>query len=77
MRYDKRLLRHFRATIGQNLHRLRVFRKITLERLSRVSGLPVFLLDQFELGKNTIGTEDLLRIACALGVNPAELMKEG
>lgn len=77
MRYSTHLLRHFRATIGRNIRSRRTFRQVTIEQLSSLSGLPAIMIDRYELGKYEIGTEELLKIACALKVEPMELMKEG
>jgi transcriptional regulator with XRE-family HTH domain len=68
MQYSSHLLRHLRLIIGQNIHALRAQQKMPLRKLSRLSGLPEDRLDQYELGKDEVGVDDLLRIACALGV---------
>lgn len=75
MHYSTHLLRHLRHTIGQNIHRLRVQQKLTLTKLTRVTGISERLLDYYELGKNEINLMTLLKIACALEVEVSELMK--
>lgn len=51
MQYSTHLFRHFRLTIGQNIHKQRVKRKISLKKLANLSGVSEYLLDQYELGK--------------------------
>ena len=72
--YSRHLLHHTRFAIGQNIHRLRAEQKMPLQKLARVSGVPEHLLDHYELGKGDIRLEELLRIACALGVGVEGVM---
>lgn len=74
MNYSPHLLRHLRFTIGQNIHRLRARRKLPLRKLSKLSGIPEFLLDHYELGKNEIRLDELLKIACVFNVGIEELI---
>jgi transcriptional regulator with XRE-family HTH domain len=74
MQYSTHLLRHWRFTIGQNIHRRRVARKLPLRKLTRLTGISELLLDHYEMGKNEIGLDDLLKIACALEVEVRELI---
>jgi transcriptional regulator with XRE-family HTH domain len=76
MLYSTHLLRHLRQVIGQNIHALRVHRKITLRKLARLTGVPEHLLDHYELGKNEIGLSDLLKISCVLEVGIDDLIEE-
>lgn len=69
MQYSTHLLRHLRFTIGQNIHRRRAEQKMTLKKLARLSGVPERLLDHYELGKNEIGLDELLKIACVLEID--------
>ena len=73
--YNTHLLRHLRFTIGQNIHRHRSRQKLPLKKLARLTGISEPLLDQYELGKNEIALDALLKIACALRVPMAELMQ--
>ena len=73
MPYDITQLRHLRLTIGQNIRTRRTQKRMTLRKLSRLSGISEPLLDHYELGKNEIGVNELFKIACALGV-PVEKM---
>lgn len=75
MTYSTRLLRHLRLTIGQNIHRLRARQKIPLRKFARLTGLSERLLDHYELGKNEIGLDEMLKIACALGVEVKQLLE--
>lgn len=75
MTYSTHLLRHLRFTIGQNIHRLRAKQKIPLRKFARLTGISERLLDHYELGKNEIGLDDMLKIACALGVEVKQLLE--
>lgn len=72
MQYTTQLLRYVRLTIGQNIRAARTEQKMTLRKLSRLSGVPEHKLDQYELGKNEIGLEELVRVACVLDLNVME-----
>ena len=74
MQYSTHLLRHLRFTIGQNIHRRRTQQKLPLRKLARLTGVSELLLDHYELGKNEIGLDELLKIACALEVELKELL---
>ncbi len=73
--YSTHLLRHLRFTIGQNIHRHRSQQKLPLRKLARLTGISEQLLDQYELGKDEIRLDTLLKIACALRVPVTELMQ--
>ena len=75
MYYSLHLLRHFRLTIGQNIHRLRTRQKMPLHKLAKIAGVPELKLDHYELGKNEIPFDHALRIACALDVPIDALLK--
>jgi transcriptional regulator with XRE-family HTH domain len=75
MIYSTHLLRHLRFTLGQNIHFLRSKQKLPLRKLSRLTGLSEKLLDHYELGKNEIQLDGLLKIACALESNIFRLME--
>lgn len=75
MQYSAHLLRHLRFTIGQNIHRRRSKQKLPLKKLAKLTGVSELLLDHYELGKNEIGLDELLKIACALGIDVQELMQ--
>lgn len=74
MPYSVHLLRRTRLIIGQNIHKRREQRKITLEKLSALSGVEPWRIDHYELGKSNIPLQDLLRIACALKIDIRELL---
>jgi len=73
--YSTHLLRHLRLIIGRNIHQLRSERKLTLRKLAKITGICEGLLDHYELGKNEIALDEMLKIACALRVPVAELMR--
>jgi transcriptional regulator with XRE-family HTH domain len=75
MQYSTRLLRQWRLIIGQNIHRHRSKQKLPLKKLAKLSGVPEQLLDPYELGKNEIRLDELLKIACALDVEMEEILK--
>ena len=66
--YSTHLLRHFRHKIGVNIHRLRAQRKMPLHKLAQTTEVPAEHLDHYELGRNEIPFDHILKIACALGV---------
>lgn len=74
MTYSTHLLRHIRFTIGQNIQRRRVRQKLTLRKLSRLTGLPEERLDHYELGKSNLDFAHLVKIACVLEVAVTELL---
>lgn len=75
MQYSTHLLRHLRFTIGQNIHRRRAQQKLPLRKFARLTGVSEHLLDHYELGKNEIGLDELLKIACALKIEVQELIR--
>lgn len=74
MLYSTHLLHHLRFTIGQNIQHHRSRKKMTLGKLARLTGIPEWLLDHYELGKNELRLPQLLRIACILDVEVRELL---
>ena len=73
--YSIHLLRYLRLTIGRNIHQRRSAGKLTLRKLAKLTGISEPLLDHYELGKNEIALDEMLKIACALGVPVTELMQ--
>jgi len=76
MQYSTHLLRHKRLIIGQNIHHHRSKQKIPLRRLAKLISLPEALIDQYELGKDEIRLDHLLKIACALGVGVEVFLRD-
>ena len=66
MRYTTPLLREIRQAIGHVLRDQRTRRRMTLHKLSRLTGIPAARLDQYELGKNDIGLDEMVKVWCAL-----------
>lgn len=75
MQYSTHLLRHTRLIIGRNIHHHRNRQKIPLRRLAKLASLPEALIDHYELGKNEIRLDHLLRLACALNVGLKDLLR--
>lgn len=75
MQYSTHLLRHLRFIIGKNIRVARTGQKMTLRKLSRLSGIPELLIDHYELGKNEITLEHMLRVGCVLGIDAIGLME--
>ena len=69
-----RSFRQLRFKIGRNIQILRIEQKLTLQKLSKLTDLPAWLLDEYELGKGEIKLFDMLRIASALHVNIIDLL---
>lgn len=63
--------------VGANLRRLRTKRGLSLERLSRASGVSRGMLSQIELAKSTPTINVIWRIATALDVPFAALIGDG
>ncbi|HRJ12498.1 MAG TPA: helix-turn-helix transcriptional regulator [Alphaproteobacteria bacterium] len=72
--YSTQLLRQVRRSIGANIWRARQRRRMTIKKLSQLSGVPEWRIDQYELGKNEIKLDDLLRLSCALGVGMEKII---
>lgn len=68
-------LRVLRRRIGDNLHSLRLARRLTLEKLARLSGLHADTIDRFEMGKEQVGLEHIVCLAAALRSTPESLLK--
>jgi transcriptional regulator with XRE-family HTH domain len=75
MKYSTHLLRHTRLIIGQNIHHHRSKQKLPLRKLARITSLPEELIDHYELGKNEIRLDHLLRIVCSLNVGIGALVR--
>lgn len=67
--YSTKLLRDTRRAIGRDLHAARLAKRMTLQKLSRLTGIPVQKLDWYELGKGEISLEELLKLGCVLEAN--------
>src|SRR5512138_2204332 len=63
-------------TVGKNLKRLRAERGLSLEKLSRVSGVSRAMLGQIELGQSAPTINVAWKIATALGVPFSALLSE-
>lgn len=73
MIYSTHLFRHVRFTIGQTIQRHRVAQKMTLTKLSRLTGISENKLDQYELGKNEISLQELLKVTCVLKIETSKI----
>jgi transcriptional regulator with XRE-family HTH domain len=62
--------------IGRSLHGARLVKKFTLTRLSRLSGVPVSLLDRYEMGASRMRVGDLLKIALAMRLDIKDVLFE-
>ncbi len=76
MQYSSHLLRHTRFIIGHNIHHHRRRQKIPLPRLAKLTSLSELLIDHYELGKNEVRLDHLLKIACALNVRLDALLED-
>jgi hypothetical protein len=75
MLYSTHMLRHLRLIIGQNIHRFRAQRELSLRKLASESGVPEELIERYEIGKCDIQLHELLKIACALNVRANALLE--
>lgn len=76
MQYSTNLLRHMRCIIGSNIHYHRCRKKLSLQKLSKLTGIAPSTLDYYELGKDEIPLDILLKIACALDVTLDALIRQ-
>lgn len=70
-----RQLRALRKTIGQNIHHLRVKRRISLTKLATQLNINPELVDRYELGGGQVSMEFLSRVAAVLSVNITALFE--
>lgn len=75
MLYTRSLLHHLRRVLGRNIYALRVKRKMPLDKLARLTGIPQGKLDRYEIGKDPFCFEHLIQIACAFDVQPDSLFR--
>jgi ribosome-binding protein aMBF1 (putative translation factor) len=62
-------LRQLRRIIGENIRHARTQKRMTLRQLSRTTGIPEHLLDQYELGKNEISIEEIIKITAYISAS--------
>jgi hypothetical protein len=67
--YSTKLLRTLRREIGASIHAARLEKRMPLSKLSRLTGIPEWKLDFFELGKGEIGLEDIAKVGWVLEIN--------
>jgi transcriptional regulator with XRE-family HTH domain len=65
-----------RGTVGARLKFLRVHMRMRQEDLARNSGFSTSYISMLDRGERTPGAKALVRLAKALGVEPAELLRE-
>lgn len=68
-----RSTRRMRRQIGSNIRVKRLSQGMTLEVLSRRSGLPVSFIDRVEMGKGEVDLYYIMRLAVVLRMNAVEL----
>lgn len=71
------LIRELRKTIGRNIYRQRGRRGMTLRKLAKRSGVREEMLDYYEIGRDELGLDDLVRISLALDVRIEDLLFPG
>ena len=72
---DGRTQTHLRF-LGSNVHRFRVRAGLTQEDLEELSGLDVRFIRRVERGSVNMRFDTLIRLARALDVEPARLLRE-
>jgi len=65
-----------KAVFGRRLRQLRSARGLSQEELADLAGLDRTYVSGCERGKRNISLENIYRLASALGVDAAELLKE-
>jgi|GEM_PF-6849577 len=68
-------LNNFHKNIGANIHKFRIKHKITIEKLSKISGLKTKTIEKYEMGTQNMSFTVLLKLANILKVNITELLK--
>jgi transcriptional regulator with XRE-family HTH domain len=63
------------AALGQNVRRRREARELTQEKLAEKSGLDPTYISDIERGRRNPGIKNVARLAKALGLTTAELLK--
>ena len=63
---DTKMFRQLRAVIGGNIRKYRTARRLTLQRLSRLTDIPANKLDRYELGKDELTLWNAVKIAHVL-----------
>lgn len=61
--------------LGENLRQLRLRKGLSQERLAELASLHRTYVGGIERGERNVSTENLVKLARALGVKPADLLK--
>ena len=64
-------------SIGNNIKRLRIEKKLTQKKLSELTGISEVMISQYELGLRNPKLENLQKIAKALNVHSLVLLATG
>lgn len=67
--------RDLRKTIGDNIHKCRKNKKLSLQKLSRITTIPEYVIDNYELGKGNIQFYILIKLAAALNADIKDLLE--
>ncbi len=70
-------IRILQKNAGARLQAVRLARRLTLEKLSRLTGLTPDTLDRLEMGKGEINLHHLMRLSIALHIQADTLLREG
>jgi len=65
-----------RRQIGLTIQRLRRSRKLSQEELAHVAGIDRAYMSRIERGLPDLGVEMLVRLAIALKVHPADILRD-
>jgi len=65
------------ADIGASIRQLRRIRELTLEQISRLTGLDVATLSRIETGKRRLTLANYMIISKALKIDPKEILRHG
>ena len=65
-----------RRQIGLTIQKLRRSRKLTQEELAHVAGIDRAYMSRIERGLPDLGVEMLVRLAMALKVHPADILRD-
>ncbi len=67
-------LNEYHRNIGLNIHKARAKRKITIEKLSQISGLRTQTIERYEMGTHNISFVVLMKLASILKVGIDEFL---
>lgn len=75
LHYPHTMMNDIQSIIGKNIYELRISQQLTQEKLAELTGLHRTYIGGVERGERNVSLKNIVRIARALEVSPAHLMK--